>query len=337
MLEQTDKPRSTERLHISDNARAETQFPNHKNDDHLAKSKPGVEASIQAANKYLPSVSLFDSGLKHDLGKPQDKMAAADSRPMDGPPKDGAAKDGAKDGANSSKGKPMDEGDRELSRLNNTIGKNLNGSLTDRIIGAVSGNEGNFSTITKNDNGHGVSVGIRQWNQKVGELPDLLKSMHDKDPDKFNNIFGKYSNNLQSESWVRHANMAGNHDLMNRMKTALADPEFQQVQVDKARDFTNRTIQTAKNFGFHSELGQALVSDLSNQLGEAGARNLLRRAGLHPGSTIKDEEAMINRVAHMTHRPNNKTRFALLADSFSPNQSTYPNRLHMDDVATNLA
>lgn len=146
----------------------------------------------------------------------------------------------------------------------------------------------------------------------------MLKSFHDKNPEKFDQTFGKYAQNLQNERWVRHANMAGNPDLMNKMRNALNDPEFQQVQVDKAREFTARTIETAKNFGFHSDLGKALVTDLSNQLGEAGARNLMRRAGLRSGGTIENEEATIHRLAHMSRRQNNHSRFELLADSFSP-------------------
>lgn len=305
MLDQPRKPESLDRPVIPEHARTETQVQGVDTKG----SRPGLDASVQAAHKYLPDLSIVGSDFSH---RPHATKGMNDTAAGDSP-----------------KQTPTDS-----AKPNGSIESHLSNNLTDRVIGAVSGSEGNFNTITRNDNGHGISVGIRQWNQKVGELPNLLKSMHDQNPDKFDQIFGRYSHNLQSEAWVRHAKMAGNHDLMDRMKTAMADPEFQKVQVDKAREFTDRTMETAKNFGFHSELGKALVTDLSNQLGEAGARRLMRRAGLHNGGTIDNEEAMIKRLGNMSHRPNNRTRFELLASSFSP-EKQIP-RIHMDDTTVHM-
>lgn len=291
MLENPDKPQSRERTFAPEHLLQEGR---EKHGVDTTASKAGMDASASAAKKFLPDVSFFDSS------------QGGSSKSMDLLKKGPGSMDWAQDRLQA---KPAEKGS-----LENTLGN----GLTDRVIGAVSGNEGKFHTLTKNDNGHGISVGIRQWNQKTGELPDLLKSFHDKNPEKFDQTFGKYAQNLQNERWVRHANMAGNPDLMNKMRNALNDPEFQQVQVDKAREFTARTIETAKNFGFHSDLGKALVTDLSNQLGEAGARNLMRRAGLRSGGTIENEEATIHRLTHMSRRQNNHSRFELLADSFSP-------------------
>lgn len=305
MLDQPRKPESLDRPLTPEHARTETQVQGVDTKG----SRLGLDASTQAAHRYLPDLSIVGSDFSHrsPAAKGINSTVAGDSpKPISG----------------------------DSAKPNGAIESHLSSNLTDRVVGAVSGSEGSFTTITRNDNGHGVSVGIRQWNQKVGELPNLLKSMHDANPEKFDQTFGRYSHNLQSESWVRHANMAGNRDLMDRMKTAMADPEFQKVQVEKAREFTNRTMETAKNFGFHSDLGKALVTDLSNQLGEAGARNLMRRAGLHKGGTIDNEEAMIKRLGNMSHRPNNRTRFELLASSFSP-QRQDP-RIHMDDTQVNL-
>ena len=195
------------------------------------------------------------------------------------------------------------------------IGDDLNG----RIVKAIGANEGDLTHITKNDAGHGISVGIRQWNQKTGELPNLLQEMHDKNPQKFDSTFGSYSKNLQNEHYVRHTDMAHNPDLMKRMDNALKDPEFQKVQIDDARNFAQKSIDTAQKYGLHSEKGAALVADITNQMGEGGARKALAHAGLRPGGSVKNEEQALQRLEHATHRPNSRDRFNTIASNFNGN------------------
>ena len=208
-------------------------------------------------------------------------------------------------------------------------GPHLDNSLTDRVIKAIGANEGKLSTFTPNDAGHGIAIGIRQWNQKRGELPDLLKSWHDTNPEKFDKIFGKYSNKMLYEHSVRRANIACNRDLTNRFKEALKDPEFQQVQIDKAREFVGKSIETARKFGLKSELGAALVADIRNQMGNGGANKVLKRLGLTPGGEVQDEGKVLARLQHM-RRPNARDRYDQLASNFTPEKR--PDRIHMDDT-----
>jgi len=81
-------------------------------------------------------------------------------------------------------------------------------NLVDRVVAAVSGNEGNFTAISMNDASDGLSVGIRQWNQKAGELPTLL-----------------------NEGWIRNADLSAQPGLMDDPEAALADRQFHGVQV----------------------------------------------------------------------------------------------------------
>lgn len=215
----------------------------------------------------------------------------------------------------------MNNSDRKLLEgPKKELEAHLGDTLSDRVVKTVASNEGKFNTINLNDAGHGISVGVRQWNQKAGELPDLLKSFHDKNPEKFDKIFGKYADNLLSEKYVRRTNMAGNKDMMGRMKEALNDPEFQEVQVDKFKKFAEKTGEMAKKYGLKSELGAALVADIANQMGEGGARRIMRRAGLKPGGEVEDEAAVLKKMEKLTHRPNSKARFEMLATSFSPDK-----------------
>src|SRR5258706_499414 len=71
------------------------------------------------------------------------------------------------------------------------------GDPVDRLIDYTARNEGggNYSAWNPNDNGAGVSFGLIQFNQKRGSLPTLMQRMHDKDPAKFDQIFGPHAQN----------------------------------------------------------------------------------------------------------------------------------------------
>jgi len=223
--------------------------------------------------------------------------------------------------------KPLAEsehGHLEVPRLHNYYAgesahqslQQIGTDLVGRIVRTVGANEGAITNITRNDNGHGISVGIRQWNQGSGELPELFSAMHARDSQKFNGIFGSYASHLGRESWVRNADLSGNHDFLRRLETALHDPEFQKVQIDLARDFAQKSIQTAKQYGLQTEQGAALVADITNQLGEGGARRVFAEAGLRPGGTVHNELLALQRMEHFTHRPNSRDRFNVIASNF---------------------
>ncbi len=191
----------------------------------------------------------------------------------------------------------------------------------DQVVHAVSGNEGNFVSLNRNDCGYGISIGIRQWNQKVGELPTLLKAWQSKNPREFNEIFGeKYSDKLCSESWVRNYNMSADPDLMTRMDKALHNKAMQATQVELARQFVKSSIKLAQEFGFKSELGIALVCDLVNQTGTGGARSALRRAGLRSGKDISNEQLACKQLSQASHRQSGHSRFVALQRKFSSSE-----------------
>ncbi len=214
------------------------------------------------------------------------------------------------------------------TRLENDLTPKLKDSLNlhnfvDRVVSAVSGNEGNFKAINGNDGGYGISIGIRQWNQKVGELPTLLKSWHDKDPAKFDQIFGQYSKDLLKEDWVRNTNFHSQPGLMDGVKAALADKEFQDVQVQLAREFVVRGIQLGMKYGFKSELALAEVVDIANQKGMGGcedALSKLKREG-QQGMLSNDEGSQVRRLEQLANRPHGTKRLASLESQFRASTS----------------
>src|SRR5262249_44902899 len=103
-------------------------------------------------------------------------------------------------------------------------------SPVDKVVAMVSANEGKPNSINWNDNGHGISVGLFQANQKSGELPLLLNKMHDANPQLFSQVFGKQANNMLNENYVRGANFSQGNELGKAMQDAVNRPEFQKVQ-----------------------------------------------------------------------------------------------------------
>lgn len=196
------------------------------------------------------------------------------------------------------------------------------------MIGNISSHEGNFTSINKNDAGYGISIGIRQWNQKAGELPVLMKAWNRQDSQKFHQIFGPYAEQLLNDKWVRSYDMAHDEQFMSRMKTALADKEFQQVQMSESRSFVKRNIDLAHSYGFHSELGVALVCDMVNHMGSGGTEKAMQKIGLVKGGQIADERRAVERLSSV--RPNGKMYYAMLDKKFSDRNAAPGSNQYVD-------
>ncbi|MBU6451768.1 MAG: hypothetical protein KGS72_08330, partial [Cyanobacteria bacterium REEB67] len=110
---------------------------------------------------------------------------------------------------------------------------------------------------------------------------------------------------------------------------------FQQVQIDKARDFAQKSIDTAQKFGLKTEQGAALVADITNQLGQGGFNRAAHRAGLHQGGDVSNEQASLQRLEHTSHRPNSHDRFNNIAGTF--NLTDPIKRRILDDHSTHVA
>ena len=160
----------------------------------------------------------------------------------------------------------------------------------DRVVAAVSGNEGGFKSINWNDNGAGISVGKAQWNQKMGELPSLMKHFHDADPQLFNQIFGADAQNMLNENFVRHSPITPGSRLGQEMAQALAEPKFQQVQMELLREKALTALTLAHKYGHGSELFVAEVADMGNQFGWGGVESCMRKANV---ANIQDEKTAI--------------------------------------------
>lgn len=148
-----------------------------------------------------------------------------------------------------------------------------------------------FTAYNPDDAGSGISVGLMQWNQKAGKLPELIKAWHAKNPGKFEDMFGGYSDDMLSSSWVRSANFVGNRTLASGITKALNDREFQQVQLEMRNGHIRNSCLLANEHRFTSVRGTAVVADLVNQIGHAGTARALRKVPINmPSESLRIEE-----------------------------------------------
>ncbi len=164
----------------------------------------------------------------------------------------------------------------------------------DRVVDAIGRNEGSFTSINWNDNGHGISVGKAQFNQQAGELPSFLKKCHDADPQKFNQIFGPYAERMLDQGFVRGTPITKGSDLGNRMQAMLQEPKFQEVQTQLLRDKVVKAFDLGQKYGHTSELMVAQIADMGNQFGWGGVESCLRKANV---ANISDERGAIQALS----------------------------------------
>lgn len=152
-----------------------------------------------------------------------------------------------------------------------------------------------YQAYNPDDLGNGISVGLMQWNQKRGKLPDLLEAWHHRNPSKFDRYFGRYSDDLLRTAFVKDADFNGNAALKAGMQKALADREFQGVQLSLRNEHIEESCEVARAFRFTSLRGRAIVADLINQLGKTGTRQLLSRV-----APADNESQRIDNLKHVS-------------------------------------
>lgn len=152
----------------------------------------------------------------------------------------------------------------------------------DRVAAMISSNEGSPTSIDWNDNGQGVSVGMFQANQRVGELPQLLQTLSNDPVGKqaLLNAFGTRIVTLLSEdpSVIQKLDIKKSNWLGRGLQQLVQSQSFQKLQVHVLRQKVVKAAQIAKENGIRSSAGVAIYADLTNQWGEGGAKRFLKAA-----------------------------------------------------------
>lgn len=165
--------------------------------------------------------------------------------------------------------------------------------LIDYVARTESG--GRYDAWNPDDNGAGVSFGLIQFNQRKGSLPELLRRMHEADPDAFHNIFDIHATLLVGEL-ADHLPREGTDltGLEPLFREAGAYPSFQQVQRDLARElYFDPALKAARHYDIGTERAVAMIFDTAVQRGVGGMRKILDEAvGIppHAGSSKSDAD-----------------------------------------------
>ena len=168
-----------------------------------------------------------------------------------------------------------------------------------RVILRVARNEGDFDSINLHDGG-GISFGILQWNQRTGDLGDLLAAMQQASPAEFARVFGSSSRELLAVvrgSTVddRLQPVAGEHlnsgPWPERFRAAGRLQVFQDVQllVAETGPHFRAALDVADMLRARWEKAIALFFDTAVQQG-AGAARTVGRAVANRG--LAEEELL---------------------------------------------
>lgn len=131
----------------------------------------------------------------------------------------------------------------------------------------IFGNEGGYDTINWNDNG-AISIGKIQWH--ANNARELLKSIREKNPEKFDGIFAKYGlNNFASEhlskDWSHYNTWTADSNVGKALKEVLGTDESKQVQDSQSIGKIQTYIDNIQGKGVQDPACIIYLADIANQ------------------------------------------------------------------------
>ncbi|MBQ8210588.1 MAG: hypothetical protein IJZ35_08410 [Clostridia bacterium] len=147
----------------------------------------------------------------------------------------------------------------------------------DRIVNAaiyiIVYNEGNYTTVIKNDNG-ALSLGKICWHGT--NALNLLKEIVAKNPSQAQSILGSslYNEIVTSSSWdSRKATSAE----ASTLSILLATAESREIQDESAYEYVSGYVQLGQALGITEAQALVFFADYANQNGRTGAANYCQR------------------------------------------------------------
>ena len=182
-----------------------------------------------------------------------------------------------------------------------------------QVTGEFEGGTQEFSTVSGNHDGQGLSFGVLQWNFGKQSLQPLLQKMSTQYESVFNQAFGELAQQVKNvlkakpSEQVKWGNSITNkrdpHRLLptwqSKFEALGKTPQCTALQLEKVNVEMNRAKKYAKEFGLKTEKGLALMFDICTQnnfsLSEKEVRAYVKQ---HPGVTeLQKMEYIANTVA----------------------------------------
>ncbi len=156
--------------------------------------------------------------------------------------------------------------------------------------GIIYSQEGNYGSVNKNDNKHGMSIGKCQWNAYWGRALPLLQSVVKANEAQAKEILGE----------ILYSEIAGNGaDYWNKKERAateeeakalsilLATEQGKKVQDELADEDISRYVKNGVKTGLVSLKALAYYADLENQGGSGTSKRVAEDAGKATGEVAK--------------------------------------------------
>lgn len=156
--------------------------------------------------------------------------------------------------------------------------------------GIIYSQEGNYGSVNKNDNNHGMSVGKCQWNAYWGRALPLLQTIVNKDWEQAKEILGEalYTEIAGSSpnAWNKQVRAATEEEA-KAISKLLSTPQGKEAQDDLADEDITRYVKNGVKVGIVSLKALAYYADLENQGGSGGSKKIAETAAKALGGIEK--------------------------------------------------
>lgn len=118
--------------------------------------------------------------------------------------------------------------------------------------GIIYAQEGNYGSVNKNDNKHGMSIGKCQWNAYWGRALPLLQAIVNKDQEQAKEILGETLYNeiagSSAGAWNKQERVATEEEA-KAISELLSTPQGKEVQDDLADEDITRYVKNGVKAG----------------------------------------------------------------------------------------
>ena len=150
--------------------------------------------------------------------------------------------------------------------------------------------EGNYGSVNKNDNKHGMSIGKCQWNAYWGRALPLLQTIVNKDHEQAKEILGETLYNeiagSSAGAWNKQERAATEEEA-KAISKLLSTPQGKETQDDLADNDITAYVKNGVKTGVVSLKALAYYADLENQGGSGASKRIATTAGNDLGGVEK--------------------------------------------------
>ncbi|MEY8483511.1 hypothetical protein AALD74_16940 [Lachnospiraceae bacterium 48-21] len=156
--------------------------------------------------------------------------------------------------------------------------------------GIIYAQEGNYGSVNRNDNNHGMSIGKCQWNAYWGRALPLLQAVVNKDQDQAKEILGESLYNeiagSSPKAWDKKEREATEAEA-KAISDLLTTPQGKEAQDDLADADITAYVKNGVKVGVTSLKALAYYADLENQGGSGASKRIATTAGNDLGGAEK--------------------------------------------------